>query len=281
MFMRLYIGWRLPAAMLAVVLFSSCTTRHVLSQANETAGVDAGAKVPAYEVVSIKLADPGDRNVKWEPLANGFDFENLPLEPLIHEAYGVHFDNQISGLPEWARTDRYNVSARADEETVETWKKLSSKELDKQKQIMLQTLFAGRFQLKIRREIKKLPVYDLVIAKGGLKIKEAASDEKESFHMYMAGSNITITDQASDIGGLGQSLSNHAGRLIVDKTGLGDKKFDIKLQYSRNDQTTPDAGDESPSLFTALEEQLGLQLVPAKEPVDTFVVEHIERPSAN
>jgi uncharacterized protein (TIGR03435 family) len=156
---------------------------------------------------------------------------------------------------------------------------------------MLQAMLADRCQLKMRREVKELPVYDLVIAKGGLKMKEAAPDEEESsvwrqFAMYSAtgpGDEYTIvaTTHAGAVPDLAQSLAGTAGRIIVDKTGLGDKRFDFELKWSSSGQAPSEGGGAGPSLFKALEEQLGLKLEPAREPVDTFVVEQMERPTAN
>ncbi len=134
----------------------------------------------------------------------------------------------------------------------------------------------------MRREVKEIDVYDLVIAKGGLKIKESSPDEKELHQWHWSRSSIAATEHVSTVMGLANSLSHSAGRMIIDKTGLGDKKFDYELKWSTNEQTTPDADDDAgPSIFKALEEQLGLKLVPAKEPVETFVVDHIEKPTPN
>ena len=279
--------------MLFIALFWSGAAASLLPQATSAAPQDLNMKisVPAYEIVSIKLASSDERGADWQPLPNGFDFKNLPLAPLIYQAYGITLDSQISGLPEWAKSDRYYVSARADEDTVEAWKKLSRQELLKQQQLMLQALFAVRCQLKMRHEIKQLPVYDLVIAKNGLKMKEAAPEEKESSvwktsSMYSAtgqrgGYTITATTHAGTALGLAHSIPSYVGRVIVVKTSLGDKRFDFELKWSSDDQAVPDAANAGSSIFKALEEQLGLKLEPTKEPIDTFVVEHVERPSAN
>ncbi|MGB8029292.1 MAG: TIGR03435 family protein [Terracidiphilus sp.] len=287
--MRLHCSRHL-AAVLLIALLSSSVTIHMWAQTGEAIPQETSAKIPAYEIVSIKRADPGDRNAGWETLPNGFDFKNTSLFWLIYSAYAILLDSQISGLPEWAKTDKYNVSARVDEETVEAWKKLSKGELRKQQQLMLQALFADRFQLKMRRQVKELPVYDLVIAKGGLKMKEAAPDEKgytmQKQTAFYGGANegeytITDTTRAGTVLGLAQILASSAGRIVEDKTGLGDKTFDYELKWSSSGQAPQDGGDAGATLFKALEEELGLKLVPAKEPVDTFVVEHMERPSAN
>jgi uncharacterized protein (TIGR03435 family) len=291
MFMQLHCGRRPSSMPFSVMLLACAAILHLHAQAGVTAPQIPIVKVPAYEVVSIKPSDPGDRNSGWKDLPNGLDFTNGALVWLIYEAYGISSDNQISGLPEWVKTDRYNVSARADEETVEAWKKLSDQDRQKQQQLMLQTLFAERCQLKIRREMKELPVYNLVIAKAGSKLKESPPDEKgyisidttSSYSETNQGVEYTKTLNAHAVTsqGLAGNLPYYAGRIVIDKTGLGEKKFDFELKWSSSQEAPVDSGGTGPSVFKALEEELGLQLVPAREPVDTFVVERMERPSAN
>ena len=291
MFMQFDCGRRSPAVLLLAALVLGGAGEVLQAQTNAAAAQDASAKIPVYEVVSIKLASPGDRNNGWKNLPNGLDYTNMPLIWLVYQAYGIALDSQISGLPGWVKTDHYMVSARVDEETAEVWKKLSKKELAQQQQLMLQALLADRCKLKVRREVKELPVYDLVIAKGGLKMKEAAPDEKEFSEwrqtaMYSATSQgdeytITATTHAGTAPDLARNLPNSVGRVIVDKTDLGEKRFDFELKWSSSALAPSEGGGAGPSIFKALEEQLGLQLEPAREPVDTFVVEHMERPSAN
>jgi uncharacterized protein (TIGR03435 family) len=291
MFMQPDCGRRSPSVLLLSVLALGGAATPLRSQANTAASQEAGSTPPAYDVVSIKQASPGDRDVGWKTLPNGFEFRNLPLALLIHQAYGITLDSQISGLPEWAKTERYDVSARADDDTAEGWKKLSPKDSSKQQQLMLQALLADRCQLKLRSERKELPVYALVVASASLKMKEAAPDEKDfidmastTFHGPTGPSDeymMTMTGHAVTAEGLAQNLPHYAGRMVVDKTSLGEKKFDFELKWSSGGADLPDAAQAGPSLFKALEEQLGLKLEPGREPVDTFIVEHIERPSAN
>jgi len=291
MFMQFDCGRRSPAVLLLAALVLGGAGEVLQAQTNAAAAPDASAKIPVYEVVSIKLASPGDRNNGWKNLPNGLDYTNMPLIWLVYQAYGIALDSQISGLTGWVKTDHYMVSARVDEDTAEAWKKLSKKELEQQQRLMLQALFADRCQLKIRREVKELPVYDLVIAKGGLKMKEAAPDEKgftevRSFALYgdagqSGGATMTMTTRAGTVPDLALSLPGSVGRIVVDKTGLGDKRFDFELKWSSDADAPADKGGTGPAIFKALEEQLGLKLEPAKGPVDTFVVEQMERPSAN
>ena len=290
MFAQLHHGSLMSAALLLLALSCGGATIDLCAQARETPYPDANAKVPAYEVVSIRPSAPNDRNTGWETLPNGFDFRNAQVFWLVYQAYGIQMDSQISGLPAWVKTDRYYVSTRADADTVAAWQKLSHQEMWNQQRLMLQAMLADRFQLKIRHEVKVPSVYDLVIAKGGLKMKEAAPDEKAYSEWkqmaFYGGANegeytITATFHAGTAQGLAQNLPSYTGRVIVDKTGLGDKRFDFELKWSTSGQAPQDGGDAGPMLFKALEEQLGLKLEPAKGPVDTFAVEHIERPSEN
>jgi uncharacterized protein (TIGR03435 family) len=141
-----------------------------------------------------------------------------------------------------------------------------------QRSLLMQTLLADRFKLRIHHDLKELPVYNLVIAKSGLKMKEASSSKAQSWSMGLG----SITSKGMPIASLAASLSNHVGRMIIDKTGLTGN-YEINLTFSWNDEP----GDATPSIFTALQDQLGLKLEPAKAPVDSVVIDHIERPSEN
>jgi uncharacterized protein (TIGR03435 family) len=132
--------------------------------------------------------------------------------------------------------------------------------------------------LKVHRETRDLPIYDLVIAKGGLKMKEATADKVGGETMGPG----KMTAQGLSTDSLVSAFSGMVGRMIVDRTGLGDKKFDFELKWTPDDRRAADnAADAGPSIFTALEEQLGLKLVSARGPVEVIVIDHIERPSVN
>jgi uncharacterized protein (TIGR03435 family) len=142
---------------------------------------------------------------------------------------------------------------------------------------MLQSLLADRFQLRVHYESRIQPIYELVLAKGGFKLKPLPADHERGGMSGRPGEMIlhgmSIADLARSL-----SMSNEAGRAVVDKTGLTGN-YEIDLKWTPDDQQgTPDAGS---TLFTALEEQLGLKLEPAKGPVDTLVIDHVEKPSEN
>lgn len=231
----------------------------------------------AFEVASIR---PSKAVGMWiRSRTDGMSISGATLWQLIFDAYNVPGissigrDDQVSGLPSWARSDTFDIEAKMDEETLAALQRLPLKEQSRQQNFMLQALLAGRFKLQIRREMKELPVYALVAAKGGFKLKESQAVVR----MWMTDrGRITIT--AGRIDDLVFSLTGDVDRNVVNRTGIKGK-YDIDLKWTPDDQQgTPDAG---PTLFTALEEQLGLKLVPAKGPVDTFVVDHVEQPTEN
>jgi uncharacterized protein (TIGR03435 family) len=142
-----------------------------------------------------------------------------------------------------------------------------------QEQQMMQSLLADRFQFKAHHEIRQMPIYELVIAKKGLRMKEATPDEQPTETMSAG----KLTAHAMTIESITYGFAGSVARIILDKTDLSGKKFDFELTYALGNQ--PD--DSGPSLFTAFEEQLGLKLIPAKGPVDVVVIEHIAKPSPN
>jgi len=233
------------------------------------------AKAPTYDVVSIKPHQPGDGSMSWGPTRDGYMARNVMIVLLIRDAYNLTKLEQISGLPGWALDARFDLEAKMDEDTASALGKLSHDRQWQQRQLMLQAALADRLKLKVHHVSRILPVYALVVAKGGSKLKPSQGNEG-----WWNWSGPAITVRAEPVSMLAMCLSKlpDVDRIVVDKTGLaGD--YDVNLKWTPEDeQGTPDAG---PSLFTAIQEQLGLKLVPAKGPVDTFVVDHVERPSAN
>lgn len=253
----------------------------ILGQVAGPVAQDQTHGAAAYEVVSIKPDTKSEnRGSGWRTLPDGLQASNVPLQWLVYNAYGIIMDSQVSGLPGWAESERYDIDAKLDAETAEAWKKLPFDERQKQERPMLQALLADRCQFKAHSVTKELPVYDLVIAKGGLKMKEAPPDEK-GYMMVSGGSNSRIDAHAFPVKALVNNLPQRVGRMVIDKTGLGDKKFDFALKWTPYDALAADStADAGPSIFTALEE-LGLKLVSDKAPVNVLVIDHMERPSPN
>ena len=194
---------------------------------------------------------------------------------LIYNAYDARFIDEPAGLPAWAKSVPFDVQAKMDDVTTLALQKLSRDEENKQRQLMLQSLLADRFKLRVHNETREQPIYDLVVAKGGPKLKPWPPGVQTKGASW-GRSEIRI--EGWPIERFASSLDGMVGRPVFDKTGLRGN-YDIDLKWTPEDeQGAPDAG---PSLLTAIQEQLGLKLVPTKGPVVTFVVDHVERPSEN
>jgi bla regulator protein blaR1 len=251
---------------------------------------------PQFEVASVKLNTSGANNQLFGSHSPGtFNADNYPLLGLIAGAYNVK-PFQIAGAPGWIESARYDVVAKPSVNPVKKTITRESMVKDQtEMRLMLQSLLEDRFQLRFHRETKELPVYALTIAKGGLKLPEAgcttydfnnppprpAPGEKRPDYcgnLSAGGSGPKQTVNAfgitmTDFIGL---FSDYTERVVVDKTGFTGK-FNAHLEF-----TPDDAQDSSgPSLFTAIEEQLGLKLESTKSPVEVLVIDHVERPSEN
>jgi len=247
-------------------------------QASAPASQNPQAKKPSFEVASVKLAKPDCSFTTYGGPPGRYMAVCTTLWGLIYNAYQVRsFQDYPPGLPAWADKDRFDVEAKADDDTVAAMQKLSGKEQEQFTRGMLQSLLADRFKLRVHYESMLQPVYELVLAKGGSKLKPLPAEQKPGWGKFDHGELILHGRSIAEFAHF-LSVSQSTGRTVVDKTGLTGN-YDIDLKWTPDDQQgTPDAG---PSLFTALEEQLGLKLVPAKGPVDKLVVDHVEKPSEN
>lgn len=257
-----------------------------------------------YDVASIKPNKSGTNMVRLMFRPDGLSATNGTLQMLIHAAYRVE-SNQISGAPNWVNTERYDIEAKMDSATAEELHKLSEDERLIERQRMLQALLAERFKLTIHRESKELPIYALVVAKGGPKFQEAKPGDTypngikgPDGHggaglMFMGREGLTA--QGIPIANLVGHLSRQLGRNVVDKTGLTGK-YDFTLKWTPDESEGamfrgPDGGQPAtgsappessgPSIFTALQEQLGLKLESEKGPVEIIVIDHVEKPTEN
>ena len=256
-------------------------------------------KVPPFDVVSVKpnKSDTGMVRIMGKP--DGYAASNVSLKVLIQSAYGIRED-LISGAPSWADSARFDIDAKVAAPDVDALKKLSQE----QRRSMLQPLLADRFKLKIHTETKLLPVYEIVLAKGGSKLKEATAGDTYANGIkgpdgvgrggMMRFGPGQLTAQAVPMTSLTNMLSQQLHRTVLDKTGLTGK-YDLELNWTpdqgadpmfKGAEGSPQRGDAAPdasgpSIFTALQEQLGLRLQSAKGPVETLVIDHVEMPSEN
>jgi len=242
------------------------------------------AKPPAFDVISIRPTKSSPQpssdgsfsfssRTGLRTLPDGFSASNIDLKTLIASAYGVKPD-QISGGPGWVASNHYDIEAKVVAANGATPQPLTRE----QRNLMLRSLLADRFKLAVHNETKELPVFDLVVAKNGPKLQPAKPDEPSKSSMSMGGSE-QLTATAIQLSALATQLSYQLHSPVIDKTGLTGA-YDITLQWTP-DQATASPDSPGPSIFTAVQEQLGLKLVPSKGPVETLVIDHAEPPTEN
>jgi uncharacterized protein (TIGR03435 family) len=215
-------------------------------------------------------ADNGD-GFLWWGIPNYWTFSNVSSLNLIANAYGLGL-HQVLGLPKWGETDRYLLEATMDREKLEAFKTLPMDAQLRQQRLMMQAVLTDRYQLKAHLETREMPVYELVVAHGGPKLREKVL-EARSGASFFTPQNWTINGTMND---LASKLAGPTGGVVIDKTGLGTKTFNCDLEWASDNQSL--AGG-APSISKALEEQLGLMLVPATDKVDVLVIDHIEKPT--
>lgn len=240
------------------------------------------ARPPAFEVVSIKPAGtpPAKLGRGIFPFPGGrIEGYGLKLEKLIEEAFSVQLF-QVSGGPRWVYEDRYDVVAKPPDSSSSSKSNPSSPmtPLNDEQRQMLQTLLTRRFQLKYHRETKEGPVYLLVKGNKNLKLQDAKDAAERPWVGGMGGGAIL----GDGLWGTNISMQLLASRLsaylehpVLDRTGLKGS-FDFKYEYHSGDAQP----DVVASILTAVQ-GLGLKLEPAKGPVETFVIDHAEKPAEN
>jgi uncharacterized protein (TIGR03435 family) len=249
----------------------------VASIGQAQAPADSAAKLPQWDVVSIKQMDAnsctGGRGALLEK--DALTFHCVPLMFVVEMSYQIMEPSRILGAPEWMKGGTlWEIDAKVAGGDVAAFGKLSRSQRD----LMVRALLIDRLHLKAHIEQREMPVYQLVIAKGGPKVKEARADEDDKAKI-MSGHSGEIEAVAAQMDALPWMLGNEVGRPVVDKTGLTGK-YDFTLEFVPEARA---AADETggPSIFTALEEQLGLKLVPAKDMAEVLVIDSIEQPGAN
>ena len=247
----------------------------------------ATAPPPVYDVVAIhenKSSALGSST----GLRNGtFIATNATVRMILSAAYGIRQD-LISGLPGWANSTHFDVNAKISDPDMAALKNLSPE----QRRAMMVTFLQDRFHLRAHIETKTLPVYDLVIAKDGSKLKEnTGSLQKTMPQDRLLGSQarqhhdqqLPDDRRRHSASHLAANLAFRVQRNVIDKTGLTGK-YDFTLKWRPTElegKADASADDNAPDLFTALQEQLGLKLEPSKGPVDTLVIDHVEMPTEN
>ncbi len=238
---------------------------------------DTKSKTPVYDVATIKPNNSMSGSMGIHSNADMYSATNLSLKLFLENAYGIK-QNLISGLPGWAESAHYDIVAKVVDADLGTMRNLTRE----QRREMLQQLLADRFQLQSHVETKTLPVFELVTASGGILFKESpVPSDGSKPHEGTSIQNSDMTAQGITIESLSYTLSGVVGRTVIDKTGLKGK-YDLHLKWRREDDPSKDVRDDSaPSIFAAVQEQLGLKLQPAKGPVETLVIDRIATPSEN
>lgn len=282
---------------------ASAVFGHSLAQSQS-----ATSPAPAfeYEVASIKPNRSGGNIATASTTEARFMATNVTLQSLLLKAYGVQ-DFQISGAPSWLNAERFDIAAEMEDTVAEAIKKLDPAERGLARQQMLRALLMDRLRLSIHHENKDIPIYTLVIGRNGSKLKEAKEGDTYPDGLKSSGGHggtgiwqtggrggtEVVTGQGVSIADLAATLSRSLDRPVLDKTGLTGK-YDFAFNWADMNQlqassdnapagrpaTLPlDVG--GPSLFSAIQEQLGLRLVSGKGPGDIIVIDHVERPSEN
>lgn len=217
-----------------------------------------------FEAASVKLHPAGDNDGSIGPHPGGFAATGVSLRVLIQVAFRLK-DYQVAGGPDWIGTDRYDILATAPEGFNPTQAQLKP---------MLQALLTDRFQLKIHRETRELPAFALVPARNGSKLRATPVDGNKDIISVGPGN---LTGQGITMAGLADALAMESDRAIVDHTGMAGQ-YDVALRW------TPEAAEQGTagtSLFTAIQEQLGLRLESTKTGVEVFVIDSAQKASSN
>jgi uncharacterized protein (TIGR03435 family) len=273
--------------MFAAAFLQASWVAHAQIAASSPAITDACAARTrvSFDVASVKLSSGSPNSSSMRTLRDGLTASGTVLH-LIRNAYGLR-DFQITGGPEWVNNATFDVSAKIDPPDLD-WAKLDAagriawgqREMDR-----LQSLLAERFHLKCHTVMKELPVYNLVVAKGGVKFQETTAAEDKRGSMSSSGDGHATSMKATGIPmeNAAKYLSSELGRTVVDKTGLAGS-YDLKLTFApdaRAGETPQTDANAGATLFTALQEQLGLKLESAKGPVEVLVIDSIDKPGEN
>jgi uncharacterized protein (TIGR03435 family) len=224
----------------------------------------------AFEVASIR-SHTGEVTFSADPALRGSQVRGTAstLLDMIEVAYGVR-PEQISGGPDWVRKDRFDLEAKVPGSTPPT---------PDQFRAMMQNLLAERFQLKVHPETKQVAIYALTVDRSGSKLKPSASRTMPTGFVRATAEGVHMETESGTMEKLAQQLSVTAGRPVVDKTGLnGTYKF--TLDWFPADRI-PSPDSTIPSMFAALQEQLGLKLESATGAQEVLIIDRVEKPTAN
>jgi bla regulator protein BlaR1 len=256
----------------------------------------------AFEVASVKPTPPGadPRGVGLEFLPSGrMSAKNVPVFGLVVMAYNLPFSGpRLTGLPKELAMERFDIEAVAPNGSIPAG--ASTLVREQKMRLMLQSLLEDRFKMKIRRETKVMPVYAVVVGKNGPKLTKAKIEEKDcpegpkgvnprACHEFRGGMGRGLHADAVTMADLVEAVSNWADRPVVDRTGL-EGLFAIETEgWAPMQPRGPDANEAEtkamsdparPTLYMIFD-RLGLKMESSKGEIETFTIEHMEKPTAN
>ncbi len=229
----------------------------------------SGAAPPEFEAAAVKpVGDPSAKPMDFRVQPGGrLQIMNVTLKHILQQAFSIKA-YQMSGGPSWIDADYFDIAAKAESATATR----------EQMMAMLQSLLAARFGLKFHWEEREGNVFTLTVAKNGPKLQAATGDKTfvgiyRNTPMELPGVNYTISGTKAPMSLIAERIGDMAlSRPVQNRTGI-EGEFDFKLNY---------ALDESgPSIFMAVQDQLGLKLEATKGPIRTLIVDHAEKPAAN
>ena len=239
---------------------------------------------PRFDVASVRQNLSPEPRWRMSLTEDGVSAKDVTLLYVVEEAYGLYDEQFWSGIPQWIKEKRFDIAAKYD---VEKYPQITLE----QRRAMLQQLLSERFKLLVHHEQRAFPLYALTLAKGGPKFEET---KPEGSHVSSYGptchvlrSKMGLTEmKGCSMARLAQNLTgwtrNDLGRTIVDHTGLAGR-YSFSLNWTPDTAPASNSLDvgEGPSIFTAVQEQLGLLLKPEKGLLDTIVIDHVEMPTEN
>jgi uncharacterized protein (TIGR03435 family) len=235
---------------------------------------------PIFDVASVRPMSYGDdarSHIYNSPRTSEFKAVNVTLRALLEVAYSIP-ETQMLGGPAWAATDKFDLEAKSDSEFNGQLAALSVEQGNEVKRQMLQALLADRFKLRAHAEKREMPIFALVIAKGGPRL---ITTNVSGAALSGGRGRISIKGGDDALAILAFELSWRLGRPVIDQTGLKGR-YALTLNWTEGDEPSPASNaSNGPSLFTAIQEQLGLKLEATKGPVPILAIDHAERPSEN
>ncbi len=237
---------------------------------------------PAFEVISVKPSalQNGSTGMGLFTFPGGRIRGNMvKVDYLITEAFDIQ-SFQLSGGPRWIREDRFDIDAKppAGSPAAQSNPRISKLPPNAEQRLMLQSLLADRFQLQVHRETKGGPVYLLTKTNKELKLRPAADQDEYPWVGSVAGGGIArdgLRATNATMALLTARLSSYLEHPVLDRTGLAGA-YDFKIDYHSDDPST-----DVISVITASIQGLGLKLEPARAPVETLIIDRIERPTGN